>query len=156
MMFVRSGNAPPQQETAVQDKANLFSQLSAKWQDLDKTAIETGQGKIYRYRDILSLSGRLANTLAAAGVKPGDRVAAQAEKSPEALFLYLACLRAGAAYLPLNTAYTQAELDYFLRDASPAVFVCPPEHEEAGAALCRDTGTGRCLTLGTATEGTLM
>lgn len=140
----------------MQDKANLFSELSCNWQDLDKTAIETGDGKIYRYKDVLSISGRLANALIASGVKPGDRVAAQAEKSPEALFLYLACLRAGAAYLPLNTAYTQAELDYFLRDAEPAVFVCPPERGEAGAALCRDTGTARCLTLGASAEGTLM
>jgi malonyl-CoA/methylmalonyl-CoA synthetase len=140
----------------VQDQANLFSELSANWQDLDKTAIETSDAKIYRYRDVLSISSRLANALIASGVKPGDRVAAQLEKSPEALFLYLACLRAGAAYLPLNTAYTQAELDYFLRDAEPAVFVCPPGRGEAGAALCAETGAARCLTLGTAAEGTLM
>jgi malonyl-CoA/methylmalonyl-CoA synthetase len=140
----------------VQNKANLFSELSANWQDLNKTAIETSDGKIYRYKDVLSISGRLANALIASGVKPGGRVAAQAEKSPEALFLYLACLRAGAAYLPLNTAYTQAELDYFLRDAEPTVFVCPPEHGEAGASLCAETGTARCLTLGVAAEGTLM
>jgi malonyl-CoA/methylmalonyl-CoA synthetase len=156
VVFVRSGETRLQQDIAVQDKANLFSELSANWQDLDKTAIETGHGKIYSYRDVLSISGRLANALAAAGVKPGDRVAGQAGKSPEALFLYLACLRAGAAYLPLNTAYTQAELDYFLRDAGPAVFVCPPERGEAGAALCRDAGTALCLTLGMAAEGTLM
>jgi malonyl-CoA/methylmalonyl-CoA synthetase len=140
----------------VKDKANLFSELSAHWQDLDKTAIETGRGKIYSYRDVLSISGRLANALAASGVKPGDRVAAQVEKSPEALLLYLACLRAGAAYLPLNTAYTLAELDYFLRDAEPVVFVCPPERGEAGAGLCAETGTARCLTLGTVAEGSLM
>jgi malonyl-CoA/methylmalonyl-CoA synthetase len=156
MVFVRSDKAPAQQDIAVQKKANLFSELSSNWQDLDKTAIETGQGQIYRYRDVLSISGRLANALAASGVKPGDRVAAQVEKSPEALFLYLACLRGGAAYLPLNTAYTQAELDYFLRDAEPAVFVCTPERAEAGATLCAETGTARCLTLGMAAEGTLM
>jgi malonyl-CoA/methylmalonyl-CoA synthetase len=156
VVFVRSSKAAAQQDIAVQDKANLFSELSANWRDLDKTAIETGKGKIYRYRDVLSISGRLANALTASGIRPGDRVAAQAEKSPEALFLYLACLRAGAAFLPLNTAYTQAELDYFLRDAEPAVFVCPPERRAAGASLCKHTGTARCLTLGTAAEGTLM
>ncbi len=52
----------------------------------------------------------------------------QAAKSPEAVFLYLACLRAGAVYLPLNTAYTLAELDYFFADAEPALIVCGPEH----------------------------
>jgi malonyl-CoA/methylmalonyl-CoA synthetase len=140
----------------VHGKANLFSELSSNWRDLEKTAIETARGQIYRYSDVLSISGRLTNALIASGVKPGDRVAAQVEKSPEALLLYLACLRAGAAYLPLNTAYTQAELDYFLRDAEPAVFVCPPERGEAGAALCQDTGTACCLTLGIAAGGTLM
>ena len=57
---------------------------------------------------------------ASQGVAPGDRVAVQVEKSPEVIFLYLACLRAGAVYLPLNTGYTLAELDYFFGDAEPA------------------------------------
>ena len=65
------------------------------------------------------LSGRIANVLKEAGVQPGDRVAMQAEKSAEALALYLACLRTGALFLPLNTAYTITELDYFLGDAEP-------------------------------------
>ena len=64
--------------------------------------------------------------LADAGVKPGDRVAVQAEKSPAALALYLACLRAGAIFLPLNTAYTPAELDYFLGDAGATLAVVDP------------------------------
>jgi malonyl-CoA/methylmalonyl-CoA synthetase len=68
--------------------------------------------------DLLDLSGRLAAVLVRLGVKPGDRVAAQVEKSAEALMLYLASLRAGAVYLPLNTAYTAGELRYFLGDAS--------------------------------------
>ena len=63
------------------------------------------------------------------GVKPGDRVAVQVEKTPEAVALYLACLRAGAVYLPLNTAYTIAELDYFVGDAEPALFVSAPGKE---------------------------
>ncbi len=58
--------------------------------------------------------------------RPGDRVAVQVEKSPEAIFLYLACLRAGAVFLPLNTAYTLAELGYFFGDAEPRLVVCDP------------------------------
>ncbi len=119
-------------------------------------ALESGGGKRYRFGDVADASARLANALAALGVKPGDRVAVQVEKSPEALFLYLACLRAGAVYLPLNTAYTQAELDYFLRDAGPAVFVCRPEHAEAGAKLCANAGVAHCHTLGTAGSGSIM
>ncbi len=114
---------------------NLFSELSSRWTDIDKVAIETSEGKLYRYSDILGITSRFANALKASGVKPGDRVAGQVEKSPEALFLVLACLRAGAAYLPLNTAYTEAELDYFLRDAEPSVFVCRPGMSEACCTL---------------------
>src|SRR5271157_3859280 len=125
-----------QRECEVQSSGNLFSELKGRWREAEKPAIETASGKRYRFCDVDSGSARLANVLAALGVKPGDRVAVQADKSPEALILYLACLRAGAAYLPLNTAYTRAELDYFLKDAGPALFVCRPQDEAAAAALC--------------------
>jgi malonyl-CoA/methylmalonyl-CoA synthetase len=128
--------------------------LSSRWTDKDKIAIETSAGKLYSYRDILAITSRFANALRVGGVKSGDRVAAQVEKSPEALFLYLACLRAGAAYLPLNTAYTEAELGYFLCDAEPSVFVCRPDMREA-ASLCERSGVPALLTLGTDEGGTL-
>jgi malonyl-CoA/methylmalonyl-CoA synthetase len=136
--------------------ANLYSELKRHWRDAEKTAIETASGTCYRFGDVDAISARLANALAGLGVKPGDRVAVQVDKSPEALFLYLACLRAGAAYLPLNTAYTEAELEYFLTDAEPALFVCRPRDEAAGAALCARTGVPNCRTLGGAGEGSLM
>ncbi|MYH58770.1 MAG: malonyl-CoA synthase [Boseongicola sp. SB0675_bin_26] len=101
------------------------------------------------------LSGRIANVLAEAGVQPGDRVAMQTEKSPEALALYLACLRAGALFLPLNTAYTTVELDYFLGDAEPRVAVCDPAAEPALRPLAEDRGI-TLLTLGGAATGTLV
>ncbi len=78
------------------------------------------------YRDVLALSARFAHALKRLNVAPGDRVAVQVEKSPEALMLYLACLRRGAAFVPLNTAYTAAEIEYFIKDAEPALFVCDP------------------------------
>ncbi len=135
---------------------NLFSELKGHWREAEKPAIETASGKSYRFCDVDEISAQLANALAALGVKPGDRVAVQVDKSPEALFLYLACLRAGAAYLPLNTAYTQAELDYFLKDAEPALFVCRPRDEAAGAALCASAGVPNCRTLGAAGDGSLL
>jgi malonyl-CoA/methylmalonyl-CoA synthetase len=140
----------------VQSSANLFSELKLHWREAEKTAIETTGGKRNSFGDIEDRTARLANALAGLGVKPGDRVAAQVDKSPEALFLYLACLRVGAAYLPLNTAYTQAELEYFLTDAEPALFVCRPQDEAAGAALCAGAGVAHCRTLGVAEEGSLM
>ena len=78
------------------------------------------------------------------GVKPGDRVAAQVEKSAEALMLYLGSLRAGAVYLPLNTAYTAGEIRYFLGDAEPTLFVCRPELEGQMAELARELGVAAC------------
>jgi len=89
--------------------------------------IEMPDGKRWSYGDMLALSGRLASALETLQVRPGDRVAVQVEKSPEALMLYLACLRAGAVYLPLNTAYTLAELDYFIGDAEPRLVVVSPQ-----------------------------
>jgi len=92
--------------------------------------IETAEGRRWTYGDMLEFSGRLAGALQGLGVTPGDRVAVQVEKSPEALMLYLACLRAGAVYLPLNTAYTLAELDYFIGDAEPRLVVVAPKAAE--------------------------
>lgn len=71
-----------------------------------KTFIETADGHRHSYADLVARSGAYAAALAALGVKPGDRVAVQVEKSPEVVFLYLGAVRAGAAFLPLNTAYT--------------------------------------------------
>ena len=88
-------------------------------------------GRTCSYADMVALSARFANALVGLGVKPGDRVAVQVEKSLEALMLYLGTVRAGAIFLPLNTAYTPAEIEYFLGDAEPTVFVCDPAKAEA-------------------------
>ncbi|MCB1883503.1 MAG: AMP-binding protein, partial [Geminicoccaceae bacterium] len=111
-------------------------------------------GDPLRYADLDGATARLANVLVERGVKPGDRVAAQVAKSPEAVLLYLASLRAGAVYLPLNTAYTDAELDYFLGDAEPALVVVDPKRQDGVAAL--DGARGRALaTLDAAGRGGL-
>ncbi|WP_424628914.1 malonate--CoA ligase [Bradyrhizobium sp. SYSU BS000235] len=105
--------------------ANLFSRLFDGLTDLGKLAIET-DGRRISYGDLIAQSGQMANFIVSRGVKPGDRVAAQTEKSVPALVLYLACVRAGAVYLPLNTAYTLNELEYFIGDAEPSLVVCDP------------------------------
>lgn len=106
--------------------ANLFSRLFDTLADTGRLAIETAQGAHISYADLIAHSGRMANVIASRGVKPGDRVAAQTEKSVEALVLYLATIRAGAVFLPLNTAYTLNELEYFIGDAEPSLIVCDP------------------------------
>ena len=104
--------------------------------------------------ELHQLSGRIANVLANHGVVAGDRVAMQTEKSVPALALYLACLRAGALFLPLNTAYTAAELDYFLGDAEPRVFVCDPKVEAALTPVAEAKGSA-VLTLDPQGRGSL-
>ena len=96
----------------------------------DRAFITTADGRVLTYAGLRALSAQLAHALLALGVKPGDRVAAQVEKSPEAIALYLACVRAGAVWLPLNTAYTRSELAYFVEDSEPALFVAAPGRED--------------------------
>ncbi|HVY00129.1 MAG TPA: malonyl-CoA synthase [Pseudorhodoplanes sp.] len=119
---------------------NLFSLIRSNISSPGRIFLETGDGVSLTYGDMLSRSARLANVLVAHGVKPGDRVAAQVEKTPENMLLYLAALRAGAVYLPLNTAYTPAELDYFIGDAEPALFVCDPARRGALAPIAAKYG----------------
>jgi malonyl-CoA/methylmalonyl-CoA synthetase len=97
--------------------------------------MRVADGRTWSYADVVGLSGRLAHRLQALGVQAGDRVAVQVDKSVEAIALYLATIRAGAVFLPLNTAYTRAEVDYFLRDAEPRVFVCSSKRESEFAQI---------------------
>jgi malonyl-CoA/methylmalonyl-CoA synthetase len=133
---------------------NLFAHIEARAGPADPF-IEDDDGRSFTYGDLFALSGRFARALAAAGVRPGDRVAGQLEKSPEAYVLWLAVARMGAAWLPLNTAYQPAEIEYFLRDAEPRVLVCDPAHAEARRALARGCGVAAVLTLGADGRGTL-
>jgi malonyl-CoA/methylmalonyl-CoA synthetase len=97
--------------------------------------LETPDGGCLNYAGLEALTARTATALVKLGVKPGDRVAAQVEKSPEALILYLGTLRAGAVFLPLNPAYTSAELEYFLADAEPKILVCDSARRDSLASV---------------------
>src|SRR5437667_4007770 len=120
--------------------ANLFSRLFDSLDDASRLAIETPDGQRISYGDLIALSGQTANVLVDCGVKPGDRVAAQTEKSVAGLVLYLATVRAGAVYLPLNTAYTLNELEYFITDAEPSLVVCDPSKAEGIGAIAAKVG----------------
>jgi len=109
------------------DNRNLFVALRAAFPtDLDAVAIETDQGLAYSWRDLDRATAMIANLLQSLGLEEGARIAVQVEKSVEAAMLYLATLRAGFVYLPLNTAYQKAEIEYFVGNAEPAVVVCTP------------------------------
>lgn len=134
---------------------HLFSAFRAAMPALDTPLVYHPGGGAETYGDALALSGRLANLMVARGVKPGDRVAVQVEKSWTALAVYLAAVRAGAVYLPLNTAYTLAEIEYFLSDAEPALFLCRPEIEADARALAGRLGVAAVETLGSDGTGSL-
>ena len=119
-----------------------------------KTLMETDDGRHLSYGDMLGETGRMANALRGLGVRPGDRVAVQADKSPEMIFLYLACVRAGAIFLPLNTGYTLAEIDYFVGDATPSLVICRPQALEAMRALGAKHGVRAVESLGILRDGT--
>jgi malonyl-CoA/methylmalonyl-CoA synthetase len=132
---------------------HLFDLIRAAAGAPAKTFIERNDGRIVSYGDVFAGSARLAHALVSSGVEPGDRVAVQVEKSAEAILLYLACVRAGAIFLPLNTAYTTAELDYFIGDAEPRLIVCDPSKQVAIAGIARGATV---LTLDAKGTGSLM
>jgi malonyl-CoA/methylmalonyl-CoA synthetase len=143
-------NAP--QKTIM--NANLFSRLFDGVDDPARLAIETTDGHRISYGDLVARAGQMANVLVDRGVKPGDRVAAQTEKSVPGLVLYLATVRAGAVYLPLNTAYTLNELEYFIGDAEPSLVVCDPAKADGIGAIAAKVGA-RVETLGADGKGSL-
>jgi malonyl-CoA/methylmalonyl-CoA synthetase len=135
---------------------NLFATIEAAAPDRSSPLAELPDGSIVTYGDAFGLAARFAHVLQAAGVAPGDRVAVQVEKSWPAVVLYLGCLRAGAVYLPLNPAYTAAEVDYFLRDAEPAVFVCGPARRDEMAPVAAAAGVAHLETMGPEGRGSLL
>jgi malonyl-CoA/methylmalonyl-CoA synthetase len=133
----------------------LYDLIARSSPSPDKVFIETPEGRKITYGGLGEGSARFANALVSLGVVAGDRVAVQVEKSPDAVLLYLACLRAGAVFLPLNTAYTPAEIEYFLGDAKPRVFVCEPQNRDKLAAVAQKAGA-QIETLGTKEDGSLI
>ena len=136
---------------------NLYTALRAGFPaDLDTVAIETDQGLHYRWRDLERGSAMIANLLTSLDLPEGARVAVQTEKSVEALMLYLAVLRAGYVYLPLNTAYQQSELEYFIGNAEPSVVVCTGRNFSWVSKLAFKAGTRSVFTLNEDRSGTLL
>jgi malonyl-CoA/methylmalonyl-CoA synthetase len=137
--------------------ANLFAALRAAFPaDLDAVAVETDDGLYYSWRDLDRASAMIANLLGALGLEEGARIAAQVEKSVEAMLLYLATLRAGYVFLPLNTAYRQAEIEYFIGNAEPAVVVCAGANAPWVTPIAQAAGTRHVFTLDDDRGGTLL
>ena len=137
--------------------ANLFARFSQQFSEhaADKLLV-TADDTAFLYSDIDLESARLARYLGDIGTRPGDRVSVQVEKSPAAFSLYLACLRGGFVFHPLNPGYQSGELEYFLGNAEPSVVVCDSKKEAAIAPLAKQTGVGHLLTLNRDGRGTVI
>ncbi|WP_119289069.1 malonate--CoA ligase [Azohydromonas sediminis] len=139
---------------------NLFGTLRAAFPaDLDAIAVETAdtpQPLYYTWRDLERGTAMLANLLASLGLPPGSRIAAQVDKSVEAMMLYLAVLRAGHVYLPLNTAYQAGEIEYFVGNAEPAVVVCAKRNFGWVSRIAFNAGVKHVYTLDDDRSGTLL
>jgi malonyl-CoA/methylmalonyl-CoA synthetase len=137
--------------------ANLYAHLRQAFPgDLECCAIETDAGQLYSWRDLDRGTAMLANFLQSLDLPAGSRIAVQVEKSVEALMLYLATLRAGYVFLPLNTAYQSAEIDYFIGNAEPAVVVCSDQNFGWVSTLAFKTGTRHVFTLNDDRTGSLL
>ncbi len=142
--------------------ANLYALLISRFPtDLDSVAVECDNGLVYSWADLDRASAMVANLLEGLGLSKGARVAVQVEKSVEAMVLYLATLRAGLVFLPLNTAYRAGEVAYFLGNAEPDVVVCTPQNFGWVSKIAfsgTDTwpGSQAVFTLGDDRTGTLL
>jgi malonyl-CoA/methylmalonyl-CoA synthetase len=137
---------------------NIYNVFSEHF-PVDSTSIfiETEDGQTWNYADLDKETARLAHFLTeTVGVQKGERIAVQVEKTPQALFLYLACLRAGFIYLPLNTAYTETELAYFIDNAEPAVVVCRSSSLSAFKQIAKHKAVRHFYTLDSAPEDNLL
>jgi malonyl-CoA/methylmalonyl-CoA synthetase len=144
---------------------NLFAALRGAFpDDLDSIAIETADAppglpylpQAYTWRDLDRGSAMIANLLQSLELPPDARIAAQVEKSVEALMLYLAVLRAGFIYLPLNTAYQAAEMEYFIADAQPSVVVCSARNFTWVSKIAFEAGVGHVFGLNEDRSGSLL
>jgi len=132
--------------------AHFSKQISAH---ADRELLCTDTGRSYSYSDIEERSARYARYLTNLGAVTGDRISVQVDKSPESLCLYLACLRAGLVFHPLNLGYKRAELDFFLGNAEPSFVVCDPANLEAISPIARSAGAKHALTLDAEGKGTI-
>jgi len=136
---------------------NLFAALRGAFpNDLDAAAVEADNGLVYSWRDLDRATAMISNLLAGLKLPEGSRIAVQVEKSVEAMILYLATLRAGYVFLPLNTAYQSAEIEYFIGNAEPAVVVCTGRNFGWVSKIAFKAGTHHVFTLNDDRTGSLL
>lgn len=126
--------------------SNFYATLAVEFErHRERDCLRCPDGRIWTYGDLSEWVDLMGGALSAAGVSPGERVVVQVEKSPQNLALYLAALRMGAVFVPLNTAYTRAELDYFIADAQPRVFVGAETRDDVLSLTLNGAGEGSLI-----------
>ena len=137
---------------------SLFALIQSRQSaDPDRVILESTETGPLAWGEVDATTARLANLMTGAmALQPGDRVAVRVEKSPASLLLYLACLRAGLVYLPMNTAYSRDEVDYLVGNAEPGLVVCDPAAQDEVRAVAEAHGGAHVLTLDTRGGGGLM
>lgn len=135
---------------------NLYTLFRSRFpDDSDSVFLQDENSILLRYAALDEETGRLAAFFRELGVVRGDRILVQVEKSHDAVLLYLACLRCGVIYIPLNTAYTAAEVRYFLQDSTPRLVVCAPDARQTLEPLAREAGVRHMLTMDANGQGSL-
>ncbi|MEC7960996.1 MAG: AMP-binding protein, partial [Pseudomonadota bacterium] len=129
---------------------NLYEILYKNFKsDLDRTCLEIPNYKKISFRDLDILSAHFASFLNSLGLKKGDRMICQIDKSLSAIGLYLGCLRTGVIYTPLNTSYTKNEVEYFINNIEPKLFVCRPESKDIIENICSQLNVPSFIAFGT-------
>lgn len=137
--------------------SNLYAHFQKQFEKhSSKPALITSDDQSWSYADLEHISAKIANLLLDNGLSVGDRVSVQAHKSPQVLCLYLACLRSGLVYHPLNPGYKQSELEYFINNAKPSAIITDPEGLSDFQALARNESGVKIFTLDKAGEGSLI
>ena len=118
----------------------LYESLFGKYVGHTTIFLLLPNGKTISHDSFIRMAARSANALSEMGLSVGDRVAVQIDKSPEALAVYAACVQSGMVYLPLNTAYTPAEVSYFVEDSGAILFICQGYKEDKIATVAEKSG----------------
>jgi len=134
---------------------NLYTYFEQKFLRYSNRSFLVSDHRTLRYDEIHNETGRYVLMFTEMQINKGDRIVVQVEKSIEAVLLYLACLRYGAIYIPLNPAYTKEEVEYFLQDSDPTLFVCIPERESSMRALATEIGIPNLISLGQNVDGSI-
>lgn len=132
---------------------NLYHLLETRFPTGTQALALTSPERRYSYQDMQVIVNRYCQYIATIGLRPGDRLAVQTDKSPEAVFLYLACLKAAVIYIPLNIAYTATEMAYFIENARPSCLVCSPDNQTALTPIAEKLGVKTIETMDAQGQG---